>query len=485
MGLLDALREILGISPVNIGDLNRQATHIRSNPPSVKKFEDLLEDIEITDEYRTVAELIESGFPIVFVSGKAGTGKTTLIRHLCHKLNKNVVVVAPTGIAALNAKGATIHSYFRFPPRIVTDQDIKEVRDRQLYTKLDLLIVDEISMVRADLIDAMDKFLRINGRCPDRPFGGTQLLFVGDMFQLPPVVTRSEESAFLARNYTSPFFFSAKSLENCQLVPVELEKVFRQQDYMFIDILNKVRVAEQLDTVIPVFNNTCFKPDGNRFHIITLTCTNAAADQINANELAKLPGKPKVFTGEVSGKFEIKDERLPAPLNLVLKPGSQVMFTKNDVQKRWVNGTIGRVKGFKKSSIQVELITDYPGALHEVQRVTWESFKYKYDYSEDKIKPIITGRYTQYPLMLAWAVTIHKSQGKTLERVCVDLGDGAFAPGQVYVALSRCRSLADISLVRPINQQEVKCDPRIKRFYLALADLQEKVRSMPQTPQAP
>lgn len=480
MGLLDALKDILGITPVNIGELNRQATHARPSPPPVAPRVDPLEGIEITEEYRTVAKLLEGGFPIVFVSGKAGTGKSTLIHYLRHTFKKNVVVVAPTGVAALNVKGATIHSYFRFPPRIVTDEDIKEVKDRRLYTKLDLLVVDEISMVRADLVDAMDKFLRVNGKYQNRPFGGTQLLLVGDLFQLPPVVTRSEESVLFARRYTSPFFFSAKSLENCQLAPVELGKIFRQRDPVFTDMLNKVRVAEQLDTVIPTINTTCSATGRDGQHIITLTCTNAAADQVNAGELGKLPGEPRVFTGEVSGKFAIEDEKLPAPLNLALKPGAQVMFTKNDEQKRWVNGTLGRVTAFKEASIQVELITDHPGALHEVQRVKWESFKYEYDYTDDKIKPVTTGQYIQYPLMLAWAVTIHKSQGKTLERVRVDLGDGAFASGQVYVALSRCRSLTDISLARPIDQHEVKCDQRIKRFFLALAGLQANIEVVAQ-----
>jgi ATP-dependent DNA helicase PIF1 len=480
MGLLDALKDILGIVPVNIGELNRQATHARPSPPPVAPRVDPLEGIEITDEYRVVSKLVEGGFPIVFVSGKAGTGKSTLIHYLRHTFKKNVVVVAPTGVAALNVKGTTIHSYFQFPPRIVTDEDIKEVKDRRLYTKLDLLVVDEVSMVRADLVDAMDKFLRLNGRHQNRPFGGTQILLVGDLFQLPPVVTRSEESVLFARKYTSPFFFSAKTLENCQLAPVELSKIFRQRDPVFTDMLNKVRVAEQLNTVIPMINATCSAPDKDDQHIITLTCTNAAADQVNARELAKLPGEPTVFKGQVSGKFAVKDEKLPSPLNLSLKLGAQVMFTKNDGQKRWVNGTIGRVTAFKEASIQVELITDHPGALHEVQRAKWESFKYEYDYTDDKIKTVTTGTYIQYPLMLAWAVTIHKSQGKTLERVRVDLGDGAFASGQVYVALSRCRTLTDIALARPIDKHEVKCDERIKRFYLALAGMQPTPQAVEQ-----
>lgn len=476
MGLLDAFKDILGISPVNIGDLNSRATHKRSQPPVPIVTHDPLEGIEITDEYRTVKALIEKGVPIVFVSGKAGTGKSTLIRYLCHVLDNNVVVVAPTGIAALNVMGATIHSFFRFPPRIIADEDIKEVRDRNLYTKLDVLIVDEISMVRADLIDAMDKFLRLNGRYSDRPFGGTKLLLIGDLFQLPPVVTREEESVLFARRYTSSFFFSSKALQDCQLVPIEMTKVYRQNDTKFTDMLDKIRVAEDLELVIPSINAQCDGRPENNDSLITLTCTNAKADQVNKKELHKLSGESRTFTGEVSGKFAVKDAKLPSPINLTLKPHAQVMFTKNDSLKRWVNGTLGRITVIKNASVQVELITDHPGAIHEVQRVKWESYKYEYDYAEDKIKTAATGLYTQYPLMLAWAVTIHKSQGKTLENVRVDLGNGAFASGQVYVALSRCRSLKDLSLIRPIDMREVKCDERIKRFYLTLAELQTQVK---------
>jgi ATP-dependent DNA helicase PIF1 len=463
--------DLLGHPPITIGELNRYATHDRPKPPPATPPVDPLDGIEITEEYRDAVNLIESAVPIVFVSGKAGTGKSTIIHFLRHTLKKNIVVVAPTGVAALNVRGATIHSYFRLPPRIVTDEDIKEVKDRRLYSKLDLLIVDEISMVRADVIDAMDKFLRINGKYKDRPFGGTQLLLVGDLFQLPPVVTRVEESVLFSRKYSSAFFFSAKSLENCRLVLVELKKNFRQRDPTFTEMLNKIRVAEHLEEVIPAINIAC-ATDNRENHLITLTCTNAAADHVNAFKLSKLPGEARIFVGEVSGKFAIEDERLPSPINLALKPGAQVMFTKNDEMKRWVNGTIGRVTVLTEASIQIELVTDQPGSIHEVHRVKWESFKYTYDYTDDSIKPVATGQYTQYPLMLAWAVTIHKSQGKTLEKVRIDFGNGAFASGQVYVALSRCRTLSDISLARPVNPREVKCDQRIKRFYDAMAGLQ-------------
>lgn len=471
MGLLAAIKDILGIPSVNVGDLNRRATYERAGPPASVENLDALEGMEISDEYRTVKTLLEGGVPIVFVSGKAGTGKSTLIHYIRHVFDKNIAVVAPTGVAALNVKGATIHSFFHFPRRVVTDEDIKKVQDRQLYAKLDLLIVDEISMVRADLMDAMDKFLRLNGRCSDKPFGGTQLLLVGDLFQIPPVVNREEEALLLARPYTSEFFFSSHSLRSCQLTPIELTKVYRQSDTMFMNMLDKIRVVEDLESVIPSINAECCGRPESKDSII-LTCTNATADRINTAELHKLAGKSRTFTGEVYGKFVVKDAKLPSPLNLTIKPHAQVMFTQNDSQKRWVNGTLGRVTAIKEASIQVELLAN--GAIHEVQRAQWESYNYEYDYTEDKIKTTVSGRYIQYPLMLAWAITIHKSQGKTLEKVCVDLGDGAFAFGQVYVAISRCRSLADLSLARPIYISEVKCDERIKRFYLAIGELQSQ-----------
>lgn len=469
MGLLQAVKDMLRVTPINIGELNRQATHAPARTPSVASKPEPLEAIEVTREYRLIGEVLDSGFPIVFVSGKAGTGKSTLIQYLRHVIQKNVAVVAPTGVAALNVKGATIHSFFRFPPRVLMDEDIVQVRDRRLYQKLDLLIVDEVSMVRADVIDGMDRFLRLNGRDENAPFGGTQLLLVGDLFQLPPVVTTAEETVLFSRHYESPFFFSAKALEHCQLAPIELEKVFRQRDPEFTALLNKIRVAEEIGPTIAAINSACAVPGNPADQVVALTCTNAAADRENQQRLDQLPGEARTFVGELKGKLNIEEERLPAPLNLALKPGAQVMFTKNDGGKRWVNGTLGRVHALLDNSIQVELITDHPGTRHEVSREKWESYRYKYDYAKDRIQMEVVGEYIQFPLMLAWAVTIHKSQGKTLEKVRVDLGTGAFAPGQVYVALSRCRSLSDIRLVRPIHANEVQCDPRIKRFYLGIA----------------
>lgn len=469
MSLLDDIKKQFGVRTFSVGDLNRQTTAKRPVVAKPVNQGDPLEGITITEEYLKVKGLLEAGCQIIFVSGKAGTGKSTLIHYLRHSYKNNIVVVAPTGVAALNVQGVTLHSYFQLPPRIVSDEDIKEVKDRRLYTRLDLLIVDEISMVRADMIDAMDAFLRLNGRDENLPFGGTQLLFVGDLFQLPPVVTKQEEKILDERGYTSQFFFSAKSLEHCQMVAVELTEIFRQRDPKFANMLNDIREAKNLKAVVPKLNDSCKSVEGDN-SVITLTCTNAVADQINISEQLKLSGTSRTYHGELSGKFVVEEERLPAPLNLELKVGAQVMFTKNDEMKRWVNGTLGKVVGLSDDFIQIELISENAGAVVDVQPVEWESFKYEYSKNSDKIVPVVAGTYVQYPLMLAWAVTIHKSQGKTLEKVCVDLGSGAFASGQVYVALSRCRSLADIRLTRPIKINEVKCDPVILRFSRMLSD---------------
>jgi len=472
MSLLDDFKKQFGLKMHNIGDLNKQVTFKRPVRTKPLTLGNPLEGITITDEYLKVKGLLEAGCQIVFVSGKAGTGKSTLIHYLRHTYKSNIVVVAPTGVAALNVDGVTLHSYFQLPPRIANEYDIKEVKDRKLYTKLDLLIVDEISMVRVDLIDAMDDFLRKNGRDEDLPFGGTQMLLVGDLFQLPPVVTKSEEKVLDERGYSSPYFFSAKSLEQCEMASIELTEIFRQRDPEFTAMLNNIRVADNLEEVVPQLNDSCSAGEDDN-SIITLSCTNAVADQINLAEQLKLTGVSKTYNGEITGKFVVEEERLPSPLNLSLTVGAQVMFTKNDEIRRWVNGTLGKVVELLDDNIKVELISDTQGIVHDVQPVEWESFKYEVDKVADKIVPVVSGKYVQYPLMLAWAVTIHKSQGKTLEKVRVDLGTGAFASGQVYVALSRCRSLEDIRLTRPIRAAEVKCDPVILRFNQMLSETYE------------
>lgn len=414
-----------------------------------------------TSEYLEVRALIETGSPLIFVTGKAGTGKSTLVQYLRDAVPGNKVVVAPTGVAALNVGGVTLHSFFHIPRWIQEDRDIREVMDRKIYTQLQLLIIDEISMVRCDVLDSVDKFLRKNRRNP-APFGGVQVVVIGDMFQLPPVVPRQERDILDAKGYASPHFFSALSLRDMSMIPIELSKTYRQSDPVFIDLLNNIRVGLNVEETVAELNRRCHLPGQPFQQDITLTCKNIQADRINISELRRLDAPEFLFEGVVTGTFSAEEDKLPTPMNLKLRVGAHVMFTRNDEARRWVNGTLGTVRELTNERIRVELLG---GALHDVPRVVWENFKYVYDEREEKIVAKTTGDYTQYPLMLAWAVTINKSQGKSFDRVMVDLGTGAFATGQVYVALSRCRTIEGLRLARPIRVSDVQCDPVIRRFY--------------------
>ena len=474
MNLRQAVKTLLGVGSVDVAELNRRATHDHERPKLKTVGSDPLGEIVVNDEYQTVRALIEAGSPVVFVTGNAGTGKSTLIRYLSNVLDLRLVVVAPTGVAALNVGGVTIHSFFQLPPKIHEEADIKRVYDRKLYQKLELIIVDEVSMVRCDLIDSMDRFLRKN-RSSKEPFGGVQLLLVGDLFQLAPVAPKQEWDVLRTKGYTSPYFFSSFSLQRTSLVPVELTITYRQEDRTFVDLLNRTRIADDIDSRIRELNGHCWKQEGSRADL-TLTSTNNGADQINRGRLHRLPNNEVLFKGRIEGKFNIEESRLPSPFDLRLKTGAHVMFTKNDEHKRWVNGTLGVISKIDQGTVQVELISDSRGMIYDVLPVTWEKYKYAYDQQEDAIVARVEGQYTQFPLMLAWAVTIHKSQGKTLDSVRIDLGSGAFAFGQAYVALSRCRSIEGIQLARPIRKSDVKCDPIVKRFYFALVEMSGEMR---------
>ena len=421
--------------------------------------------IDMPDGYGKVAELIQAGRPLVFVSGNAGTGKTTLIRHLDGILPLRTVIVAPTGVAALNAGGVTVHSFFHFPPRIQDPDEIRPLADRTLIKRLQLLVVDEVSMLRCDILDSIDVFLRKN-RETQEPFGGVQVLFVGDLFQLPPVVPRHEWDVLQARGYESPYFFSAFALQGLPLAHVELDRVYRQHDPTFVNLLNRLRVAEGTGQTVWEINRSC-AGKGADDHDITLTCTNSQADRINGASMAAIDSTEYLFQGQITGDFHFAKDKLPSPLDLRLKVGARVMFTKNDEERRWVNGTMGIVREVDEGNILVE-VGGRSGPVYDVEPVSWESYEYALDDKSIVARKI--GEYRQYPLMLAWAVTIHKSQGKTLDRVLVDFGSGAFASGQAYVALSRVRSLDAIRLARRLRVTDVKCDPVIRRFCQGLAE---------------
>ena len=451
---------------ISVKDANEKAVGRKDGEYPLESTGKLnLVDIEITDDFKDVIEEIHSNSPLIFVTGRAGTGKSTLIKYLSHSMPQKIAVVAPTGVAALNAEGQTIHSFFNFPAKAIDLDGIKQLDNRTLYEKLEILIIDEISMVRADLLDGIEKFLRLNSLNPSEPFGGVQIVLVGDLFQLPPIVTNKEEAKIFGGKYLSPYFFSAHGIQEMEMSFIELSKIFRQSDSRFSSILNDIRVGTNLETAIGEINNKCSKEHVENQNLITLTCTNKDASFINEAQLEQLPGEIKTYEGSITGKINIEEERLPAPYLLNLKENAQVMFTKNDNEKRWVNGTVGKIVSLTDEIIKVKIAGEKTTFTHNVQPVSWKSLEYQYNEDKDKIVTKTVGGYRQFPLMPAWAITIHKSQGKTLDKINLELGSGAFAFGQTYVALSRCRSLDDIKLSRNISKRDVLCDEIIVNFY--------------------
>lgn len=420
-------------------------------------------NIEINDQFQHALDVMEKTVKSVFITGRAGTGKSTLLEYFRSITRKKIAVLAPTGVAALNIKGQTIHSFFGFRPDITPYKVNRIEKDDSIFKKLDIIVIDEISMVRADLLDCMDKFLRLNGPSSRNPFGGIQMVFVGDLYQLPPVVT-SKEKAVFTDLYETPYFFSSQVFKTFDMEFIELEKVYRQHDQRFIELLNAIRnnsiEADGLGLLNERFVPEQNTPGGGLS--VRLTTTNAMASDINAGELTKLRGKSRTFKALREGKFG--DEYLPTAEELTLKVGAQVMMLNNDYGGRWVNGSMGKILGFKKDEggdlyIRVRLSD---GEDVEVEPFAWEIISYKVEGRE--IVSETVGTYTQYPLMLAWAVTIHKSQGKTFERVVIDIGKGTFAHGQMYVALSRCTSLDGIVLKQPILKKHIWMDWRVVQF---------------------
>ncbi|HVN95859.1 MAG TPA: AAA family ATPase [Syntrophorhabdaceae bacterium] len=428
--------------------------------------------IDVNPEFRRALHIMENTTQHAFITGKAGTGKSTLLDHFRRTTAKEVAVLAPTGVAALNIEGHTIHSFFNFKPN-VTPEKIKKVSgaDGHLYRQFDTIIIDEISMVRADLIDCIEKFLRLNGPSRGACFGGIQMVFIGDLYQLPPVVTAGEREIFSHR-YESPYFFSAQVFTEpgFDMEFIELEKVYRQTDPDFIALLNAIRNRTCTGQDIERLNERCLPdytaPD-DRFSI-TLTSTNDLAVQENFEKLNELPGQIMEFGGALTGAFD--KSSLPAEESLKLKVGAQIMLVNNDKFGRWVNGSLGMVLGIGEDeeedrAVLVEL--EHGGTVPVIPH-TWEIFEYLYDRSTKRIATRKAGSFTQYPIRLAWAVTIHKSQGKTFDSVIIDTGRGAFAHGQVYVALSRCVSFEGIVLKRTITKAQIRMDWRVVRFLTSL-----------------
>ena len=424
-----------------------------------------LQPISLSKEFRDILNEIEGNKHSFFITGRAGTGKSTLLNLFKRTSKQNVVTLAPTGIAALNVGGQTIHSFFGLPPKMIQASDIYKRKNHKLYKKIDILIIDEISMVRADLLDTIDIFLQKN-REVAKPFGGVQVLFFGDLFQLPPVIASPYERKILTERYESPYFFSSRAYKSCEnLQMIELHTVYRQNEKRFIQLLDNIRRNTfDEDDLIDLNERASIEAEPDQSYI-TLCSTNAIANGLNASALNALNKPDRFFNGTVSGKFS---ERIfPTDITLRLKDDAQVMFVKNDPQKRFVNGSLGTILSMDNQSVTVRLHGKYHGGKTiEVSKMDWEITKYVVDpENPSKFKTEVVGVFSQIPLKLAWAMTIHKSQGKSFEHVIVDLGRGAFDYGQTYVALSRCKTFEGLILKKPLRPRDIIIDRRIQEFY--------------------
>jgi len=415
--------------------------------------------IEVLPEYLAVRDLLRAGPQLILVSGGAGTGKSTFIRWLSKELSGQVVIGAPTGIAAITAGGRTLHALCKLPPAWILAQDIKEDRKSAL-NRAKVLIIDEVSMVNANVLDAVDQYLKLN-RSSQKPFGGMSIVLVGDMFQLPPVVDNSTRQLFESE-YSSPKFFAARALAAREFRFFQLTKAFRQSDQDFVDLLGKVREGDDIPAVVRELNERCqvliHPPEG----AIWLAPRNVDVSRVNAERLAALPGPETTYEGKMEGNF--RESQLPAPSSVTVKSGAQVVLLSNS--KSWVNGSIATVLSAAQDKLTVRLASS--GMTVEVPRYTWEQFDYVVNPNTGLIEREVIGRYIQMPIALAWAMTIHKSQGLTLDRVHIDLGAGAFETGQTYVALSRARSLSTLSLSRPIQERDILVDTEARAFYAAV-----------------
>ncbi len=414
---------------------------------------------ELAPEQQAVFEAIETTRDHIFVTGRAGTGKSTLLEYLAWNTSKQLVVCAPTGVAALNVGGQTIHSLFRLPIGVIADHEIEQSPElKKLLNAIETLVIDEVSMVNADLLDAIDRSLRQARQRHHEPFGGVQLVLFGDPFQLAPVPGDGDERAYFADHYRSIWFFDAKVWDEADLVIYELGTIHRQHELEFKHLLNGVRYGMVTAEMAGRLNSVGARPapdDGT----ITLATTNATVNRINASALGRLPGRAMSAVADVNGEFG--GRAFPADEKLELKVGAQVMFLRNDAggEGRWVNGTLGEV-----IKITDVVTVEVGGERHEVHPVTWERYRYSYSPVTKQLSKDVVAEFTQFPLRLAWAVTIHKSQGKSYDQAIIDLGPRTFAPGQTYVALSRLTSLDGLYMTRPLRPSDIIVDENVKRF---------------------
>ncbi|MBR2457652.1 MAG: AAA family ATPase [Bacteroidaceae bacterium] len=426
-------------------------------------------------EFQDALNLIQYTRQSVFLTGKAGTGKSTFLKYVCANTKKKYVVLAPTGIAAINAGGSTLHSFFKLPfhPLLPDDPNFSlkggklhsflkySSEHRKLIKQLELVIIDEISMVRADIIDFIDKVLRVYSQNMREPFGGKQVLLVGDVYQLEPVV-KSDEREILNRFYPTPYFFSARVFNEMELVSIELTKVYRQSDPAFVGVLDHIRnntaTAADLQLLNTRYNSEIVSSENDMY--VTLATRRDVVDYINEKKLAELSGDSVTLKGEIKGEFP--ENSLPTQMELEVKPGAQIIFIKNDPDKRWVNGTIGTIAGIDEEETLYVITED--GGEYDVKKDKWSNIRYRYNETEKKIEEEELGVFIQYPIRLAWAITIHKSQGLTFSRVVIDFTGGVFAGGQAYVALSRCTSLDGIQLKKQISRSDIFIRPEIVTF---------------------
>ena len=426
-------------------------------------------------EFQEALKLVKYTRQSIFLTGKAGTGKSTFLKYVCQNVKKKHIVLAPTGVAAINAGGCTLHSFFKLPfyPLLPDDPNFStrngnlqkflkySSAHRKLIKEVELVIIDEISMVRPDIIDFIDKVLRVYSQNMREPFGGKQVMFVGDVFQLEPVI-KSDEKEIISKFYRTPYFFSANVFSQIDLVSIELKQVYRQKDKVFINVLDHIRTNSAGSYDLQLLNTRYsrdIEDDGNDMYI-TLATRRDTVDYINDKKLSELPGDAVKFKGEIKGDFP--ESSLPTQVDLVLKEGAQIIFIKNDYERRWVNGTIGTISGIDEDG-GIYVITD-EGSECKVMKDSWRNIRYTYNEEEKKIEEEELGVFIQYPIRLAWAITIHKSQGLTFSNVIIDFTGGVFAGGQAYVALSRCTSLDGIQLKKQITKGDIFVRPEIVEF---------------------